>query len=309
MIDGRKVLITGHTGQVGSRVAGFLALRCELWGLARYSAPGSLEAAEKLGVRPLKGDLGSGELDGIPDGLDYVIHFAASTYPATHEEGLTQNSDACGFLMHRCREAKAFLHVSTTGVYSRNPDPHHRYREDDPLGSQTDYAPFYGGTKAAGEAVVRAFSRTLGLPATIARMNVAYGGAQGDGGLPGKLLDAVLKGDPVRIPKSYPRLQMPIHEDDIARQVEPLLAVAEVGGNIVNWSGDDVVNVEDMARYLGELTGVEPKFERTDDGPAKSQGVVDTTKRMSLIGPCRVDWRDGFRRMAQARTARRPIKS
>jgi hypothetical protein len=29
--------------------------------------------------------------------------------------------------------------------------------------------------------------------------------------------------------------------------------------------------------------------------------VLDNTKRLRLIGPCGVKWRDGFRRMVQAR--------
>ena len=49
---GKKVLITGHTGQIAYAVAGYLASRCELWGLARYSKPDALERTKALGVTP-----------------------------------------------------------------------------------------------------------------------------------------------------------------------------------------------------------------------------------------------------------------
>jgi hypothetical protein len=34
--------------------------------------------------------------------------------------------------------------------------------------------------------------------------------------------------------------------------------------------------------------------------------VLDTTKRMAITGPCRVDWRDGMRSLAEARLQRTP---
>jgi nucleoside-diphosphate-sugar epimerase len=268
--------------------------------LARYAAPGALERTEKQGVRPVKGDFTTGDLAAVPDDFDYVVHFAANTHPTTQDQGMVDNAEGAGLLMNHCKRAKAFLQVSTTGVYSRDPDDYHRYAEGDRIGGSTDYAPFYGGSKAAGEGVVRTLSRILDIPLTIARMNVAYGGPQDDGGLPGAVLEWLAKGEPIRIPKSWPCLHMPIHEDDISEQIEPLLAAATIGGNVVNWGGDDMVSVEEFAEYMGELTGLTPLYNKTDENPLP-QGALDNNKRLRLIGPCKVKWRDGFRRMVAAR--------
>jgi nucleoside-diphosphate-sugar epimerase len=299
MLGGSKVLITGHTGQIAFPVAQYLASRCELWGLARYSAPGSREATEKMGVKPVKGDFTTNELSEVPTDFDYVVHFAANTYPKTQDIGMVDNAEGVGILMKHCKSAKAFLHVSTTGVYFRNPD-HHRYVETDRIGGATDYSPNYGGSKTAGEGVVRTLGRIFNMPTTIARMNVAYGGPQDDGGLPGGCLERMVKGEPMTIPKSWPCLHMPIHEDDIREQIEPLLAAAQVESNILNWGGDDVVSVEEFMEYMGQITGLTPKYNRTDENPLP-QGALDNTKRLKFIGPCKVKWRDGFRRMVQAR--------
>ncbi len=308
MLNGKKVLITGHTGQIAAAVAQYLAPRCELWGLARYSRPGSMEATQKWGVKPVKGDFCTGDMAGVPDDFDYVVHFAANTYPKTQDIGMVDNAEGAGLLMHHCRSAKAFLHVSTTGVYSRNPDHYHKYVETDRIGGSTDYSPNYGGSKAAGEGVVRTLSRILNMPATIARMNVAYGGPQDDGGLPGGMLEKLAAGEPIRIPASWPCLHMPIHEDDISEQIEPLLAAAQVGANILNWGGDDVVSVEEFTDYMAGLTGLTPKYAKTDEDPLP-QGALDNTKRLKFIGPCKVKWRDGMRRMVAARHPELPLKA
>lgn len=300
MLNGKKVLITGHTGQIAYPVANYLASRCELWGLARYSRPGSMAETEKMGIKPVKGDFTTGDFSGVPSDFDYVIHFAANTYPTTQDEGMVDNVEGTGLLMNHCKSAQVFLHVSTTGVYSRDPDDYHLYKETDRIGGATDYSPFYGGSKAAAEGVVRTLGRIYNMPTTIARMNVAYGGPQDDGGLPGGCLDKLVKGEPITIPKSWPCLHMPIHEDDISEQIEPLLAAADVRSNILNWGGDDMVSVEEFTDYMGELTGLVPNYNKTDENPLP-QGALDNTKKLKYIGACKVNWRDGFKRMVKAR--------
>ena len=58
------------------------------------------------------------------------------------------------------------------------------------------------------------------------------------------------------------------------------------------------VTVQEWSAYFGELLGVEARVE-VDVVPGASIGSVgDSTKRMAITGPCRVEWRDGFRNMA-----------
>ena len=69
---------------------------------------------------------------------------------------------------------------------------------------------------------------------------------------------------------------------------------------IVNWCGDEPVTVQAWSAYFGELLGVEAKVEVENVPEGVSRGSVgDTTKRRSITGPCQVEWRDGFRRMAK----------
>jgi nucleoside-diphosphate-sugar epimerase len=299
MLDGKKILMTGVTGQVGAGVVRKLVPRCEVWGLARYSRPGSREEAEALGVRPVFGDFATGDLSQVPEDIDYVLHFAANTYPGTAEVGMVQNAEGTGLLMHQCRNAKAFLHVSTTGVYVDNPDPHHRYKETDHIGNPTTYSPNYAATKIAAEGIVRALARAYNLPSIICRLDCAYGGPYDDGGLPGTHIDLLAKGEVINLP-TKPCMHSPVHEDDLAAHIEPLLKAASVPAVVVNWGGHEAVSLEEWVRYMSEVTGIQPKIEYNDKKPWPNC-ITDTTHGREIGLEWRVHWKDGFRRMIQER--------
>ena len=96
-----------------------------------------------------------------------------------------------------------------------------------------------------------------------------------------------------------PNVFNPIHQDDMLAQVPGLLAAARVPATIVNWAGSEPVSIEDWCGYMGELVGVTPRFEPTE----RTIGSVtaDTARMEALIGPTRVGWRDGLRRMIETR--------
>ncbi len=153
----------------------------------------------------------------------------------------------------------------------------------------------YSIAKIAAEAVVRTEARQLGLPTTIARLNVPYGD---NGGWPLFHLEMVLAGQPVPVHPDRPNLFNPIHEDDIVATLPALLAAASVPATIVNWGGDQQVSLEDWVTELAGLVGREATFDITD---ATIGGVTtDNERRRELVGPTTVDWHDGMRRMVAA---------
>jgi nucleoside-diphosphate-sugar epimerase len=153
----------------------------------------------------------------------------------------------------------------------------------------------YSVSKIAEEGVARYCARSFDLPITIARMGAAY---SDQGGLPLWHLDAVAAAQPVQT-RWDPMPYSPIHDDDICAQLESLLDAACVPATIVNWTGDEAVSVQQWTAYFGELLGVEAKVV-VEEIPGSSIGSVgDVTKRTSITGPCKVGWRDGFRRAAE----------
>ena len=296
-MHGARILVTGVTGQVARPVAMALAADNEVWGAARFrdgTARADLEAA---GVRPVVLDLEESDLTGVPDDLDYVVNFAvAKTNDFARD--LAANGEALGLLMRHCQGVQAFLHCSSTAVYE--PKGHDPICEDDPLGDNHrafGFMPTYSISKIAAEVVARYAARAYEVPTTIARLSVPYG--ERGGGWPAFHLELMIAGQPIPVHSNAPSIYNPLHEDDIVDQVPRLLAAASVPATIVNWAGADAVSIEDWTDELARLTGITPKLEPTD---ATIQSVhVDTTRMHELVGPAQVDWRQGLRRMVEAR--------
>ena len=269
----------------------------EVWGLARFSQPGSRELVEEAGAVPHAADLASGDFGGLPDDFDYVIHMAAfMSAGLDYDFALTQNAEATGLLMAHCRNAKGFLHAATAAAYKNNPDHTYSYVEGDPLGdSEQPYSETYAVTKMAGEAVARTMCRLYGLPTVIGRINVAYGR---NGGLPAILLAMMMNGMAVPLKDSEPNMFSLVHERDMCAHAEAFLEAATVPATVVNWGGDVNVSIEDMCRYMGVLAGVEPVFEYYPVGTHSR--AFDSAKRLSITGPCKVSWEEGIADMVEA---------
>jgi len=297
---GARVLVTGVTGQVAGPVARSLAGEHEVWGAARFRDPTARAALEAAGVRPVTLDLESGDLDDLPTGIDYVCHFAVAKTNDFRRD-LAANGEALGLLMRHYRDVKGFLHCSSTAVYE--PKGHDAICEDDPLGDNHrpfGFMPTYSISKIAAEVVAGFASRAYGVPTTIARLSVPYG-EQG-GGWPAFHLEMMLAGHRIPVHEDGPSIFNPLHEDDIVEQVPRLLDIAATPATIVNWAGNDAVSIEEWTTELQRITGVVPRLVSTR---ATIESVrVDTSRMHELIGPARVDWRDGLRRMTEARHPR-----
>lgn len=296
MLRGEKILITGPAGRIAFGLARHLAPHNDVWGVARFSDPATRDKVEAIGVTTRTLDIAGGQFDDLPRDFTYLLHLAADFSPDDYDRAMQVNAEGTGFVLEHCRNAKAALVMSTVTVYKPRPDPWHPFREDDPLGDAMapPSAP-YSVSKIAEEGVARYCARTFGLPVTIARMGAAY---SDQSGLPVWHLDAIAAGQPVKT-RWNPMPYSPIHDEDICAQVEPLLGAARVPATIVNWCGDEPVSVQEWSAYFGELLGVEATVEVEPIPGASIGSVGDHTKRASITGPCRVGWRDGFRRVAE----------
>jgi nucleoside-diphosphate-sugar epimerase len=147
-------------------------------------------------------------------------------------------------------------------------------------------------------------AREWNLPTVIARLCVPYGN---NGGWPAMHFDLMKTGQPVPVHINKPSEYRLIHEDDIIRTIPKLLENASVPATIVNWGGKDRVSIEQWCDYMGKLTGHKPEFTHTDQ--TLESVIPDLTKMHALIGETQVAWRDGIRRMLEARYPEIPLKS
>jgi len=295
-LTGKKIVVTGVTGQVGGPVATSLARDNEVYGAARFKDPDARGRLEGLGVHCVRIDLGSGDVADLPADADYVLNFAVAK---SNDWGadLDVNSGGVAWLQEHHRDAQAFLHCSSTAVYK--PSGHRVFDEEGPLGDNHGVWPFlrtYSISKIAAEATARWGARRFDLPTTIARLSVPYGDG---GGWPGIHLEMMINGSPIPVHVDSPSVYNPIHHDDIIRSVPGLLAAATVPATVVNWGGDEAVSIEEWCTHLGHLTGLDVRFsptEATIDSVEIDHGRLD-----DLVGPSTVSWRKGFERMVAAR--------
>ena len=112
-------------------------------------------------------------------------------------------------------------------------------------------------------------------------------------------LQMMKAGAPVPVHADEPSLYTPIHERDIIAMIPDLLEAPSIPANIVNWCGQQDVSIEEWCRYMGELTGTPPEFNRSDQTLESVR--TDGKKLRGLARPPQVDWRDGLREMIETR--------
>ena len=279
-------MITGPTGQVASPIAQALAADNEVWGIARFTNAAAREALEKFGVRCETVNLAAGDFTGIPSDFDYVLNLAVAK-SGNWEKDLAANAESIGLLMAHCRNAKAFLHCSSGAVYDP-PDDEPR-TENAALGdNHKPLFPTYSISKIAGETVARTMSRVLGVPTTIARLNVPYGD---NGGWPFYHMEMMLGGIPIPVPAGGPARYNPIHEDDIIATIPKLLGVASIPATTLNWCGEQTVSLQEWCGYLGSLVGKEPVFQESEQ--ALRGNPTDSSLMRELVGAPRSIGRTG----------------
>ncbi len=298
MLEGHRILVTGATGQVARPISETLNKSNEVFAAARFSDPQAKQELQAQGIQTAYFSLGEEDLSALPD-VEYVIHCGCNTNPETPEDGLRQNAEGTGFLMQRYRDAKAFLHMSSSSVYRVEASSSDPVFESDALGGYSSYSPHYAMSKLAAEGLVRFQARQLGLPSIITRLDVAYG-SRGHGGVP-MIIFEFMKND-----VAYQRAEggdsycTPIHQDDIVRQVLALIEKAAVPAPIVNLGGDEVASVEEIIRYIASLTGLTMEIRVAEDA-SWGMKVLDNPLRKKLGGPCEVSWKDGVLLALRAR--------
>ena len=291
MIHGQKILVTGPGGHLTKPIVRKLVQSNEVWGLARFSRPGSRAELEEMGVTCVAKDLARDSLEDLPSDFDRVFHAGAMVAMASEDDmayTFKVNVEGTGKLLEHCRAAKSFVFCSTGGVYARQTRP---VREDDDYGAPI---PAYSLSKISAEQLVKYLGPRLGVPVIILRIGAVYGP---DATGPLVRINRMLRGKEVWVNPAEPRKGSVMWVDDAVRLAIVALEKGRVPPVTVNFAGDDPVSIEEYCRYAGELLGVEPTFRYTDETYPANQ--MDTTLMREVLGACEVGWREGFRRLVE----------
>jgi nucleoside-diphosphate-sugar epimerase len=190
-VTGKKVLVTGGTGFMGSYLVKQLSeAGNNVKVLARENSDvASLKKLQNISI--VQGDICvPSSLPAAITGVDIVYHLAALLHlPSGVCSSMLRkvNVDGTRNLLEACRQQKVgkFIYFSTAGV------PLEDEMTQDDLDPESDSPLYYGESKFLGEKLVNEYHKKHNLNTTILRPVVVYG--FGDQGNMNKLINAVRK--------------------------------------------------------------------------------------------------------------------
>ncbi|MCR9103863.1 MAG: NAD(P)-dependent oxidoreductase [Gammaproteobacteria bacterium] len=288
-----KMLITGPTGQVALPVVEHFAKIADVYALARFRKEEDRAQIEALGATVIAADLAEPDtLAAIPEDIDYVLNFAV-VKSGDFDYDLAANGEGVGNLMMRCKNAKAFVHFSSTAVYEYA--GHEPRSENSPLGDNHRVMfPTYSISKIAAETVCKFVAHQQGIPTTIARLSVPYGD---NGGWMYYHMLMMQGGVPIELHPDKPNEYNPLHVNDYIEKIPYLLGAATQEVTTLNFGGSEKVSIEQWCDYIAQLTGFEPVF--SENPKAFGSLCIDTQRMHELIGETSMDWREGIRRQLE----------
>jgi len=292
-MEGKKILVTGPAGHLALPIVRELAKANQVWGLARFGRPGSREPLEAMGVVCVAKDIARDSLADLPADFDHVFHAGAMVAMSSEDDmayTFEVNVQGTGKLLEHCRGVSSFVFCSTGGVYKHQTRP---VKETDEYGAPI---PAYSLSKIAAEQLVNYLATMWQIPTIILRVGAVYG-PEATGPL--VRIDRMVRGKEVWVNPTEPRQGSVMWVDDAVRLAIKAFDCAQVPPVTVNFSNHEPVGIEDYCRYAGELLGIEPQFRYTEDTYPSNR--MDTTLMHEVLGPCEVSWRDGFRRLIEAR--------
>jgi NAD dependent epimerase/dehydratase len=293
---GRRVLITGAGGFIGSHLAEQLAregaqVRAFVhynarndWGLLQ-ALPPDLAAA----VEVVPGDLKDPEaVRSAAEHIEVIFHLGALIaipYSYKHPVDVVQ-ANVLGTL-HVLNAARAagvarLVHTSTSEVYGTA-----RYApidEDHPLQGQSPYA----ASKIGADKLVESYVRSFDLPAVTVRPFNTYGPGQSARAVIPAIITQALSGDVVRLGALTPTRDLTY----VADTVDGFLragSVAGVTGETINLGSGTEIAIGTLAERIIALVGKPVRLE-TDAGrlrPARSEVmrlISDNRKAAALLG-------------------------
>lgn len=252
-LNGKKVLVTGATGFLGSRLAEVLADQEEAFvtGIGR-----DLDRVSYLrdkGVELKKIDLlNFEELESIVRGHQVVFHSAAAM-DTDHELGHKINVEATRKLLEFSAKAgvSRFVHVSTVGVYDAPLTG--AIEESTPLAK--DHPSMYARTKARAEIIARDMAKKTGIELAIVRPSMIYG--PGHGIWSEGMFNFIKNGKPVYIGDGSTHF-LPVYLDDVVQALILCATSPNAVGEAYNIS-HEVTDWKSFMAHYAKIVGKETK--------------------------------------------------
>jgi nucleoside-diphosphate-sugar epimerase len=291
-MEGKKILITGASGQCGRGLAFVLAKQNEVHALARFSKPEVKEELARLGCVTWQMDMGTERPTKLPTDFDVVFHEAVSWVGdddlAVQNQSLHLSCQFVGDLMYRNEKAR-FALMSTGSVYQVIDGA---CKED-----ETPVMPHgtYCLAKVCMTQVARWIGHTFGRPWVVMRYYFPFAPYS-----PHPKVDRALQGRMMgRNPAACAqRTYIKNHLDNTIKALQ----YAKPEGEIFNSATTEKLTAADLAKIGARVAGVPVDPRALEPGePEGPRHEADVTKLLRLIGPSSISLEEGFRRYLRAR--------
>jgi UDP-glucose 4-epimerase len=281
-----RLLVTGATGFVGSRLVEHLADRHELYAIARRPPPAALAGRATW----IEQDLRAFDQEALPDEIDGIVHLAQSEHYRDFPDGAADVfavnvASTAGALEYAHRAgARAFVLASTGGLYGYQ---QHAIRELDDAPRPTT---FYFRSKRAAELLAEAYADLFSV--VVFRFFFVYGAGQRRMLIP-TLIDKVATGDEIVV-DGDPGLSInPIHVDDAVRAFEPALELGR--SDTFNVAGRERVTITELVELIGDIAGRPSSIVHNANQP-EGDLVADIERLRAVLGVAPgISLRDGLR--------------
>jgi UDP-glucose 4-epimerase len=315
-IEGKRVLVTGGAGFVGSHLVDLLALSNEVTVLDDFSVGTRSNLSSSPHVNVLAADVRDrAGIEAAVKQADVIFHLAVVclrvSIPDPMASHLVNDLGTLNLLLAaRDSSVQRFVYISSSEVYGsaiRVPmDEHH------PLNPATPYA----AAKLAGEAYTLSFHRTYGLPATIVRPFNMYGPREHADGPSGEVIPRfvarAMAGKPLVVFGDGLQTRDFTWVGDAVRGIIMAAECDELVGDRVNIARGQEVSVLDVAQLVREVVGtrspIQHQPERPGDVRRHLAGVERARSRLGFDARVNID--EGLARYVDwVRSVPRPTNS
>ncbi|HVL61888.1 MAG TPA: dTDP-glucose 4,6-dehydratase [Microbacterium sp.] len=305
-----RLLVTGGAGFIGSNFVRHVVAHTdhEVVVLDKLTYAGNLASLEGLlgdRVRFVRGDIADAllvdeliaELD--PD-TDAIVHYAAESHNDNSlgdpRPFLDTNVIGTYTLIEAARRrAVRFHHISTDEVYGD-------LELDDParFTEATAYNPSspYSSTKAASDMLVRAWTRSFGLRATLSNCSNNYGPYQHVEKFIPRQITNLMRGERPKLYGTGANVRDWIHADDHSAAVLAILADGVIGETYLIGADGERSNVDVVGDILEAFGRPRDDYDLVNDRPGHDlRYAIDSSKLRDELGwqPRYWDFAQGLR--------------